>query len=305
MSSGSGPVDVLERRLIASQLPSGGWGFRCSASQAAFEPTCLALLALRHHLGEPLDRGLRFLFASQNPNGSWPAFSGDDREGSWTTALAVTTLVNCGDVTPAIARGLRWLLNSKGRESHWLWRWKFRTADTHVRFNPDKFGWPWIPETCSWVVPTAFSLLALKQSFVCCQSGEVRFRIRRGVEMLLDRACSEGGWNAGNGIVYGVPLAAHIDATATALLALRGEAQDETITKSLDWLERRAQGCAAPWGLAWAILALDAYGHSTEALTTRLAAFSCDGAVGDCATLAAALLALGCPTRGNVFQVTS
>jgi len=34
--------------------------------------------------------------------------------------------------------------------------------------------------------------------------------------MLLDRACPEGGWNAGNAVVYGVPLRPHIDATSLA-----------------------------------------------------------------------------------------
>jgi hypothetical protein len=32
--------------------------------------------------------------------------------------------------------------------------------------------------------------------------------------MLLDRMCPGGGWNAGNSVVYGVPLTPHIDATA-------------------------------------------------------------------------------------------
>ena len=213
--------------------------------------------------------------------------------------------VNCGRVTPAIERGLRWLVSSRGRESHWLWKWKFRTADTHVRFNPDKFGWPWMPDTCSWVVPTAFSLLALKQSFVCCQTREVSFRIKRGVEMLLDRACPDGGWNAGNGVVYGVPLAPHLDATAAALLALLGEQPNDVIAKSLNWLEHRAGTCCAPWSLAWSILALNAHSRSTETPTATLAAISGTDAISDCATLAAVLLALDCPTQGNVFRVTA
>src|SRR5579864_1609687 len=203
MSRESTLLHVPQQRLITCQLPSGGWGFGRPSSQPALEPTCLALLALRFHPGAVAERGLRFLLATQNPNGSWPAFSGDDRDGCWATALAVTALVNCGRVTPAIERGLHWLLSSRGRESHWLWKWKFRIADTHVRFDPDKFGWPWMPDTCSWVVPTAFSLLALKQSFVCCPPRDVRFRFTRGVDMLLDRACPNGGWNAGNSVAYG------------------------------------------------------------------------------------------------------
>src|SRR5207249_4961385 len=119
------------------------------------------------------------------------------------------------------------------RESRWPWKWKFRTTDTRVRFNPDKFGWPWMPDTCSWVVPTAFSVLALRQGVVCCRSPEARFRVIRGIEMLIDRVCLNGGWNAGNGVVYGVDLWAHVDATAIALLPLRGEPQRPAITRSL------------------------------------------------------------------------
>jgi len=62
---------------------------------------------------------------------------------------------------PARMRGFHWLLNCAGEESNWFWKWKFRTADRHVRFDPDKYGWPWFPDTVSWVVPTAFSILSL------------------------------------------------------------------------------------------------------------------------------------------------
>ena len=300
------PVLAWRQAAAKRQLPEGGWSYLQSSSQAALEPTCLVLLTLRSSPGRTRDRGIEFLLQAQNRNGSWPVLTADDDEsGSWVTALAVTTLISCGQVTPAIERGLQWLLSSKGREAHWLWRWKFRTTDTHVRFNPDKFGWPWMPDTCSWVVPTAFSLLALKQSFVCCPSPEVRFRTTRGVEMLLDRVCPNGGWNSGNGVVYGVPLEPHLDATAAALVALRGERENPVITQSLDGLERRAQTCSAPWSLAWTILALDAHARPTQTLVAALAAVPEPEQIEDCATLAAATLALDCPIQGNVFWVLS
>ena len=303
MATAAAVQETLREHLIESQLSTGGWSYDRSSLQAALEPTCLALLTLRSSASPARERGLQFLLKAQHLNGSWPAFTTDDQEGSWVTALAVISLVNCAAVTPAIERGLKWLLSSKGREAHWLWKWKFRTTDTHVRFDPDKFGWPWMPDTCSWVVPTAFSLLALKQSFVRCPSREVRFRITRGVDMLLDRVCPNGGWNAGNGVVYGVALAPHIDATAAALLALNGQKPSAPITASLDWLERQAQSCPAPWSLAWSILALHGLGRSTEALLPRLAGLSEPGQSEGFATLAAVTLALDCPVRGNVFRV--
>lgn len=295
----------LKNTLIERQLDIAGWSFDPRTSQPALEPTCLALLALRLDSNAARTRGLQFLLRTQNPNGSWPAFSGDDREGCGLTALAVIALNNCGEMTPRTEQGLKWLLNSRGKESHWLWKWKFQTSDTHVRFDPNKFGWPWMPDTCSWVIPTAFSIIALKQSFVCCRTDQVNFRIQRGVEMLLDRACPDGGWNAGNGVVYGVPLAPHIDATAVALLALRGEKRSDTIAASLGWLERRAATCPAPWSLAWSILALDAHDRPIGELLNRLAAPRDPQRVQDSATLGALILAFDCQVQGNVFKVLS
>ena len=293
----------LKNALIKQELSGGGWSYGSSVRQAALEPTCLSLLALRWDSSPTRVRSVKFLLALQNPNGSWPAFSGDDSEGSGLTALAVIALINNGEMARQTERGVEWLLRLKGRESHWLWRWKFETTDTHVRFDPNKFGWPWQPGTCSWVIPTALSIIALKQGFVCCKPEQVSFRIRRGEEMLLDRACPAGGWNAGNGVVYGVPLAPHLDDTAVALLALGGEQRYGPIASALDWLERTAENWPAPWSLAWSILALDAYGRPVEGLLARLCTLSDKGFLADSATLAASVLAIDCLVQGNVFKV--
>lgn len=257
------------------------------------EPTCLSLLALQSLESEvSFDKGTKFLLSMQNPNGSWPAFEGDDREGSWTTSLALLALQGMSVYVPAVDKGRRWLLRSKGRESHWLWKWKFRTTDRHVRFDPDKFGWPWMPETNSWVVPTSFSLLALRQHLQPDQESYARFRIDRGIEMLLDRVCPGGGWNAGNGVVYGEPLAPHPDATAIALLALAGETSNPTVQSSLDWLEEVAHTCTAPWSLAWASMALSAHQRVATALLPSLLQSADPCSIEDVATLAAVALAL-------------
>lgn len=294
----------LKQELASRQLPRGGWPFTDRSSQAALEPSCLALLALRADKDAARDLAIRFILADQNPNGSWPAFVGDDAEGSGLTGLALLALNRCGIKGEATGRGFRWLLNLRGWESHWLWRWKFKTSDRHVRFDPDKFGWPWMPETVSWVVPTAYSLLALKAGFKTPPLDAVRFRIRCGVEMLYDRICPRGGWNAGNGVVYGQPLAPHLDTTAIALLTLRNEPTNELTAASLDWLELRAQTCCAPWSLAWAILALDAYGRPINQLLTRLADLADPGDVLGYATLAVASLAMDCALERNVFKET-
>jgi Prenyltransferase and squalene oxidase repeat len=293
----------LKQGLSSRQLPRGGWPYTQGSAQAALEPTCLALLALRAEPGPARDLAIRFLLDTQNPNGSWPALAGDDPEGSGLTGLSLLALNRCGIKRAAMDRGFQWLLNLRGWESHWLWRWKFKTSDRHVRFDPDRFGWPWVPETVSWVVPTAYSLLALNASFKTSPPDSVRFRIRRGVEMLYDRICPHGGWNAGNGVVYEQPLAPHLDTTAIALLALRNEPTNELTAASLDWLGQRAQTCCAPWSLAWTILALDAYGRRTNQMLTRLADARDTDGIKDCATLAVAALAFDCDIERNIFRM--
>src|SRR5260370_35133875 len=131
-------LQEILKELTRRQLPHGGWSYHLASRQASLEPTCLSLLALRSNESEAENRGLRFVISMQNPNGSWPAFEGDDREGSWTTSLALWPLQGTAVPPSLIARGQPSLLPSTHPESHSLWKWKFRTTDRHVRFDPDK-----------------------------------------------------------------------------------------------------------------------------------------------------------------------
>jgi hypothetical protein len=283
--------DLLEAR----QLPSGGWPYLAAASQAAIEPTCLSLLALGGD-SPSFDRGRGFLRHAQNPNGSWPAFI-DDIDGSWTTAMALIALRDSVRDIEARLKAFSWLLHSSGREGHWFWRWKFRTTDRRVRFDPDKYGWPWMPDTNSWVVPTACAMLALKQLPCDCGFVNADARIRLGVHMLLDRACPAGGWNAGNGVVYGVPLAPHPDATAIALLALNESPRNSLVESGRRWLASVADSLSAPWSLSWSILALAAYRSPVGSLLDTLTETADLNRFEDNASLALTLLALD-PAQG-------
>ncbi len=222
----------------------------------------------------------------------WPAFTGDDAEGSWVTSLALIALHDSFRDIDARLRGFSWLMSSSGREAHWFWRWKFRTTDRHVRFDPDKPGWPWTPGANSWVVPTAFAMLALRQPPCSCGFENVPVRVQLGIDMLLDRACPNGGWNAGNGVVYGVPLAAHPDTTAITLLALVQSPHNALVQTSLRWLGSIAGTLSVPWSLAWSILALAAYQFPVEDLTDRLAVMQELDQIEDNASLAVTLLAV-------------
>jgi hypothetical protein len=292
----------LARVLAGRQLSSGGWSFT-GFQQESIEGTCLAALALGPETEVTGSRAITFLLKSQLSDGSWPAFRGDS-EGSWTTALALCTLNATGDFAAAREKAARWLNAKRGREGNWLWRWKFKTVDRSVRFDPDKYGWSWSRDAASWVIPTAFSVVALKQFTACSRNAESEKRIRLGVEMLLDRACVDGGWNAGNNVVYGVPLRPHIEATAIALLALQDEERSSVIHAGIEWLKGRATSIRSAESLAWCILSLFVYQEPIqelkEALATRLSANS---GVENTATLATALLALKCGEMIHPFEV--
>jgi hypothetical protein len=292
---------TLTTLLLTRQLPSGGWSFAISG-QASTEVTCLAALALPESTEGTA--AIDFLMKCQLANGGWPSFLGDS-EASWTTALALATATIANDLSSSTSvRALRWLLAERGKESHWFWSWKFKTADRNVRFSPDKYGWPWCPGTCSWVIPTAFSVIAIKQFTVCNRSAASERRIHLGVEMLLDRACVGGGWNAGNSVVYGVPLSPHVEATAIALLAMQDEPRGEVIARSLQWLRRQASTVESASSLAWCILSLFVYQEPIQELKNRLATIVKDGAkVRNNATLATALLALRCGEMIHPFMV--
>jgi hypothetical protein len=293
---------LLSRSLEERRLPLGGWSY-LNSSQTSVEATSLAAIALNSGSSDASRSGIEQLLRLQRRDGGWPAFLGDS-EGSWTTALALCALNQMTDFASAREKGFHWLIAERGREAHWFWRWKFKTADRNVRFDPDKYGWPWISGSASWVIPTACSVIAIKQFSVCNRSEASEKRIHLGVDMLLDRACVDGGWNSGNSVVYGVPLRPHIEATSIALLALQDERRSEVIQRSLVWLKREVDSIDSVSSLAWCILSLFVYQESVEDLKNRLATIIGDGReVRNNATLATALLALKCGEMIHPFVV--
>ncbi len=295
-----GLLEELQSEIEVRTLPGGGWASG-NGRTAGIETTCYALMTLR---GDRVPKAIDALLRSQNRDGSWPAFEGDDPEGCWTTSLAAITLRFMQSPPAPIEKALRWLLSNQGREGHWFWNWKFRTVDRRVRFDPDKYGWPWFPGTVSWVVPTAFSLVTLKQAFPCCRTEHVAKRIRLGTEMLVDRACPGGGWNAGNGMVFGTALDAHIDTTAIALLALADDTP--AVHQALDWLREAFGDCASAYSLAWS--ALTFLMHKDRAADPCIArlqkSLSSDHSIFSTETLSLAAIAINAVRGGtNPFQV--
>jgi len=304
-------VSALHGTLIANQRATGTWGYR--GNQDSVESTCLAILALRQHTGVNLNRATQALLGLQNANGSWPAFTGDEPEGCWITSLAVLSVMETGQAMKHLASGVQWLLNARGREANWLWRWKLRTFDNKVQFDPAKFGWSWVSGTTSWVIPTAFALIALLQASQRGYDNPARLteRVDIGASMLLDRMCPGGGWNSGNGVAFGVALAPHIDATSIALLALTGHEEKPGVQRSLYWLLNRLAGCPSPYSLAWGLLAIAAYKHISAAASGNLRDRAEElmrltenaASIEDTCTIAVCALALDAVNGNNPFEV--
>lgn len=218
------------------------------------EDTALSLLALRYSGGDP-----HSLLGTQHRSGAWSALPNIEPLSAFHTALALLAIrpFQTTSVRRAAERAFEWLSELRGIESHWLWKWKFRLFDKQVRFDPLKSGWPWVPGTVSWVAPSALSILAFRAWH------RESSRTAPAAAMLLDRACPQGGWNAGNSVVFGVSLDPHPDFTAMALLALRGSgsAHEILFRTSLSYLATRLEGSSSPYSLAWAVMALSANGH--------------------------------------------
>jgi len=301
----------LSEELVRREIP-GGWSH--DGTQIATEPTALALLALRSSTWASIaaERGCRALILRRRSDGLWPAIGDRANVNFWTTAVAVNALMILDAEPKTLASSVDALVHGCPLEASWLVRLKFRFSDRRVRFDSRKYGWPWVPCTVSWVLPTSMALIALERAKKRGLVGgtQVETRLRLGTEMLIDRACAGGGWNAGNSFVYGVPLRPHIDATAIALAALRPQYQQPIVRSSLTWLLGCVQ-CPSAYSLAWLILAASTYEEVRSGITPtlaaardRLAALVDDPqGIQDTSTVALAALALGAGPSNNPFEV--
>ncbi len=300
----------LLNELFRRQLPSGG-GWSHQGTQFGTEPTALALLAL-HSAAIVTREGTAPLTARQAADGLWAAVGDGPGPNFWATAMSISTLSILGANSATYADSVEALILSRPMEASWLVRLKFRFLDRHVQFDPRKYGWPWVPETVSWVAPTAMVLIALERAKRrgLVHGGELQQRLRLGTEMLIDRACPGGGWNAGNAVVYGVPLRPHVDTTALALLALRPLHHLPIVRNSLTWLLRNSE-CPSAYSLAWMSLAADVYkdvginvAPAINSARDRLGTLvEAPRTIEDTSTIALAALALGLDPISNPFEV--
>jgi hypothetical protein len=250
--------------LKTLQNADGGWGFH-AGEPSRVEPTCWALRALFGHTEaqdtESFRKGAGYLQSTQLPDGSWPACA-EMRAGSWITSLTCSVLAADGQSAKNVAAGLKWLCEDFPRDSSLVRRLlqSLRRKSQIVSQNDSYHGWGWTPKTASWVEPTAFALLALRDAPAEQLPRNAAERRDLAIALLYDRTCPGGGWNCGNPRVYGVDGDALVLPTCWALLALRDTPEKPGRALSLGWLQKEFAKIASAASLAVARMTLENYG---------------------------------------------
>ncbi|MBI1824902.1 MAG: hypothetical protein HY287_14685 [Planctomycetes bacterium] len=259
----------IRDRLIRSINHGGGWGYGQGKPTAA-EATALACIALRTEGSAEFARGLDWLACTQKSDGAIPVYAGMQGP-CWTTALAALAWLN------ARARQTHYASNAE-RAANWL----LKIQGTQFASNPKVYGhntrlsgWPWVEGTHSWVEPTAYSILALRAAGHADHP-----RVREGVELLINRAISGGGWNYGNPQMFGASLRPFPASTGIALTALAAHRTDPCIREAVAYVAEALNEIRAPVSLSWGLIALTSCGcrpkqaddwlaESAEKLLTR------------------------------------
>jgi hypothetical protein len=187
----------------------------------------------------------------QREDGSLPAIRGRPMPG-WTTPYAIFLWSRLEGFGDRRRRARDWLLSINGRPMP-------SSAESRavLGHDPSLIGWPWVDGTHSWIEPTAMAILAL-----CREGCRDHPRVRRGLNLIVDRAIPGGGWNYGNKSVFGQVLRPQPGPTGIALLALAaGGARDcPAVPPALDYLRRTLPLIRAAASVAWGILGLKAHG---------------------------------------------
>jgi hypothetical protein len=196
-------IDQLEARLLAAQSAQGGWGYH-PGGPLWTEPAAIAALALQACRADRSARlaAYRWLLAAQRPDGGWAPEPGVGVS-TWVTALTLLALSGCQAAEAARKRALAWLLHQTG------------TAGPHA-----EGGVPWYPGTAGWVIPTAFSMLALAHAAKSGPSDRLIARLAASRNFLLERRLEDGGWDHGGARFGPGQPDSYPETTGLALLAL-------------------------------------------------------------------------------------
>ena len=235
-----------------SDHPIGGYH---PDGEPASEPIAGAAIALAQAGRlEPAARAADWLAARQTRMGSVGVTASED-DPAWPTALAMLAwqAVDAERYAKRISRAANWAL---GQAPTTIPRDPIFGHDTTIE------GWSWAPATHSWLEPTAFYSVALRE---CGHANHPRRA--EAVRLLVDRLLESGGANYGNTTVFGQELLQHVHSSGVAAWALAGEAiEDARLEATLDYLRRSIDEPTGVASLCWAVRGLAAHGRVDESL---------------------------------------
>jgi len=251
--------------LRSAQNADGGWGY-FAGKQSWLEPTCYSLLALYESdaASKNWSRGWDLIRSWQQADGGFRP-SAAVTNGCWATALVVN--LNClrGADDASFHRAVGWMLGIKGAEGKWLERTVNAIRPMPVEYDRRWKGWPWIPESSSWIEPTAHSLLALRKASSKVKHVLVGERIAEAERMLMDRRSPDGGWNYGNRRVLKTDLPSYPETTGIALLGLQGNSALD-LKSAREAAQRHWETTRSPLAKAWLAISLRNVGQSLPEL---------------------------------------
>jgi lanosterol synthase len=228
-SAWPGRVRISDERLLQAvqfilrrQNPDGGFGTyeprrgsllleivnpsemfgKCMTERSYLECTGSAVAALaqfrqsypevlKSKIGCAIERGDRFLRRSQRQDGSYPGFWGINFTYAIFHVVRGLRAAGVPPSDPALRRAAEWLAGKQRGDGGWGEHWTSCLSESYVEHSESQ------------VVMTSWAVLALVEVL-----GPTAAPVRRGVDWLRTRQCSDGSWprQAVNGVFFGTAM---------------------------------------------------------------------------------------------------